>query len=89
MVKSEVVGSLKTSIVDIEFIKKDGSTRLMTCTLKEESLPAQKDIEQVISQKKPNDDVLAVFDTIEQGWRSFRWDSLKRVNGSDYIHSEQ
>ena len=85
MVKSEVVEALKASVVDIEFLKKDGSTRFMTCTLKEESLPAQKDVEEVISQKKPNDSVIAVFDTIEQGWRSFRWDSLKRVNGSDYI----
>ena len=57
----------------------------MTCTLREESLPAQKDVEEVISAKTPNQDVLAVFDTINQGWRSFRWDSLKRVNGVDFV----
>jgi hypothetical protein len=85
MVKSDVVNELKTSIVDIEFVKKDGSTRFMTCTLREESLPAQKDVEEVISAKTPNTDVLAVFDTINQGWRSFRWDSLKKVNGVDFV----
>ena len=42
MVRSEVIEAIKTSIVDIEFIKKDGAVRLMTCTLREESLPAQK-----------------------------------------------
>jgi hypothetical protein len=44
MVRSEVIEAIKTSIVDIEFIKKDGAVRLMTCTLREESLPAQKDM---------------------------------------------
>ena len=85
MVKSDVVNELKTAIVDIEFVKKDGSTRFMTCTLREESLPAQKDIEQAINEKAPNNDVLAVFDTHAQGWRSFRWDSLKKVNGVDFV----
>jgi hypothetical protein len=85
MVKSDVVNKLKTSIVDIEFVKKDGSTRFMTCTLYEESLPAQKDVEEVSSAKTHNQDVLAVFDTINQGWRSFRWDSLKKVNGVDFV----
>jgi hypothetical protein len=85
MVKSDVVNKLKTSIVDIEFVKKDGSTRFMTCTLYEESLPAQKDVEEVSSAKTHNQDVLAVFDTINQGWRSFRWDSLRRVNGVDFV----
>jgi hypothetical protein len=85
MVRSEVIEAIKTSIVDIEFIKKDGAVRLMTCTLREESLPAQKDMVQVISEKAPNEEVLAVFDTHAQGWRSFRWDSLKRVNGVDFV----
>lgn len=85
MEKSSVVEALKTSIVDIEFVKKDGTTRLMTCTLRADSLPAQVDVEQVISEKAPNTEVLAVFDTINQGWRSFRWDSLKTVNGVQFV----
>lgn len=84
MVKSEIINELKTSIVDIEFVKKDGTLRFMTCTLREESLPGQKDLFDQLKVAVVNDDVLRVFDTIQQGWRSFRWDSLKTVNGVSF-----
>lgn len=85
MDRSKAIETIRTSIVDIEFVKKDGTIRFMTCTLREESLPAQKDLEQVVSEKRPNDEVFAVFDTINQGWRSFRWDSLLTVNGVKFV----
>jgi hypothetical protein len=84
MVKSEIINELKTSIVDIEFVKKDGTLRFMTCTLREESLPGQKDLFDELKVAVVSDDVLRVFDTIQQGWRSFRWDSLKTVNGVSF-----
>ncbi len=85
MERSDVLALLKSEIVDIEFVKKDGTNRLMTCTLREESLPKQVDIEELINTRKGNPDVLAVFDVINQGWRSFRWDSLKKVNGEEFV----
>lgn len=84
MGKSDVMNLLKNETVDIEFIKKDGSLRFMTCTLRADKLPSQFDLEEAIQKKKTNDNILAVFDLIEQGWRSFRWDSLKTVNGESY-----
>jgi hypothetical protein len=90
MDKSDIIEALKTSIVDVEFIKKDGTVRLMTCTLREDSLPKQepKNIDEILSdlafplkEKPKNEESIAVFDTINQGWRSFRWDSLISVNG--------
>ena len=86
MEKSDIINLLKSETVDLEFIKKDGSTRLMTCTLREDKLPAQVDLEESIQKKKANPDVLAVFDLVNQGWRSFRWDSLKTVNGEVYTN---
>lgn len=85
MERSDVLALLKSEIVDIEFVKKDGTIRLMTCTLREESLPKQVDIEELINTRKGNPDVLAVFDVINQGWRSFRWSSLKKVNGEEFV----
>ncbi len=85
MEKSDVLILLRNEVVDIEFVKKDGTTRVMTCTLKEDSLPKQVDLEEVVQKKTPNPDVVAVFDVINQGWRSFRWDSLKRVNGAVFV----
>lgn len=85
MARSDVIDLLKREIVDIEFVKKDGTIRPMMCTLREESLPKQVDIEELINTRKGNPDVLAVFDVINQGWRSFRWDSLKKVNGEEFV----
>ena len=31
-------------------------------------------------EKKTNEDVCPVFDLDAQGWRSFRWDSIKSVS---------
>lgn len=89
MDKSDIIEALKTSIVDVEFVKKDGTVRLMTCTLKEASLPKQepKSIDETLrdmadkNEKPKNEESIAVFDTINQGWRSFRWSSLKKING--------
>lgn len=82
MVKSELLALLKTEVVDIEFVKNDGTTRVMTCTLREESLPVR---DENARTKASNPDVLPVFDTINQGWRAFRWDSLKKVNGEAFV----
>lgn len=81
MGKSEVLELLHNEAVDLEFIKKDGSLRVMTATLRADKLPAQVDLEEAVQKKTPNPEVMAVFDLINQGWRSFRWDSLKTVNG--------
>ena len=83
MEKSEVLDLLHNESVDLEFIKKDGTLRHMTATLRAESLPAQVDLEEAVQKKATNPDVLAVFDLINQGWRSFRWSSLRKVNGID------
>jgi len=85
MEKSKVLELLHTETVDLEFVKKDGSFRAMTATLKADILPAQVDLEEAVQKKAVNPDVMAVFDLINQGWRSFRWDSLKTVNGESFV----
>ncbi len=85
MEKSKVLELLHTETVDLEFVKKDGSLRAMTATLKADILPAQVDLEEAVQKKAVNPDVMAVFDLINQGWRSFRWDSLKTVNGESFV----
>ena len=81
MEKSEVLNLLHNESVDLEFIKKDGTIRHMTCTLQADKLPVQIELEELINTRKGNPDVVAAFDLINQGWRSFRWDSLLKVNG--------
>lgn len=75
--KEEVLKALHEGTVTVTFTKVNGDERVMRCTLQESLLPAQTDVEEHIQKKKPNPDVLAVWDVEAQGWRSFRWDALK------------
>lgn len=68
--------ALQTSILNVTFIKKDGTERKMRCTLDSNLLPAQTDLEESVQKKTPNPDVLAVWDIENAGWRSFRYDSI-------------
>ena len=70
-----LIGLLQNSPVEVTFTKKDGTERIMKCTLQEEYLP-----ETVGGERKKNEDSLAVYDLDVEGWRSFRWDSVKRIN---------
>jgi hypothetical protein len=69
--------ALYEGVVSVTFTKKDGSTREMKATLKSDLLPATPVQEN--SQKKPQQDpnLVHVYDTQAQGWRSFRMERLQ------------
>jgi len=69
---------LKMGTVTVTFTKKDGTDRVMNCTLEPSKLPKVE----VLEDKKPrkiNENTLAVYDLDNQGWRSFTIRSVKRV----------
>jgi len=68
----------------ITFIKKDGSERAMRCTLVEGNIPADKKSTSEVSTagRKTNGSAMAVFDTEKSEWRSFRWESVTKVEFS-------
>ena len=72
-----LISLLEQSPVEVVFTKKDGTERTLKCTLMEKFLP-----ETVGSDRPRNDETLAVYDLEKEGWRSFRWDSVKQVNFS-------
>lgn len=72
-----LIGLLEGDIVEITFTKKDGTDRVLRATLQEDYLP-----ETVGSDKERNTEVLAVYDVENEGWRSFRWDSVKEIKFS-------
>lgn len=72
-----LLGLLREQDVTITFTKKDGSERKMICTLVESAIPAEKTPKG--SQKTNSSDALPVFDVEKQDWRSFRWDSVTRI----------
>jgi len=69
---------LKTQEVTISFTKKDGTERKMICTLAENKIPSEKMPKN--SGKSKSDDALAVFDLEKNDWRSFRWDSVTKID---------
>jgi len=73
---------LKNGSCLVIFTKKDGTVRKMHCTLKESLLPKQTDLEENIQKKKPNPDVIAVWDIEAAGWRSFCKDSVTEFHKS-------
>ena len=73
-------GLLQSEKVTLTFTKKDGNERKMICTLAESKIPDEKMPKN--SGKEKSDDALAVFDLEKQQWRSFRWDSVKKIEFS-------
>lgn len=74
-------GALYTNIVDVTFIKKDGTERLMKCTLDPLLLPKVEIIEnkEPVKPRKESTTSMRVFDTEKQEWRSFTIKSVKNV----------
>ena len=83
MTRDEMKSQLHSGVYEIHFIKADGSIRVMRCTLMEEFLPAPllltEDGSEPQKKRLENEDVLPVWDLQENGWRSFRLDSVFRV----------
>lgn len=71
-------GMLQVDTGTVTFIKKDGTERVMKCTLNPKILPAMS-ITENKKERKVNDDTLAVYDVESEGWRSFTLKSVKRV----------
>lgn len=80
MTKEQIIEQLKSSVVNISFLKKDGTVREMNATLNDDITP----VVESKGTKKKNDSVMSVWDVDVSGWRSFRWDSLQVVNGENF-----
>lgn len=76
MDRSEMIALLQEHQCRVIFKKADGQERDMICTLAEEFLPKQVDLEEAIQKKAANQMVIAVWDLDKQAWRSFRVDSI-------------
>jgi WYL_2, Sm-like SH3 beta-barrel fold len=81
--KKWLKGHLNYGPVTVTFVKKDGTERVMNCTTNSELVPVVPVLTEEVAvpkkEKKKNDDVMAVFDLEVKEWRSFRWDSIKRI----------
>ena len=75
--KEEIREAARAGVINVQFIKKDGSLRDMKCSLEEKYLPPLMNDTEITT--KDNPDVLAVWDVEFHGWRSFRIDSVLQM----------
>lgn len=69
--------------VTVVFTKLDGSERKMVCTLVEGKIPTDKKPYTQTTPATTSEQAVRVFDLEIEEWRSFRWDSVKRVTYSN------
>jgi hypothetical protein len=72
--RSEMIKHLQLRECSVLFKKVDGTERRMLCTLNDRLIENGKIAEREV--KARNDNVLAVWDVENKGWRSFRVDSV-------------
>jgi hypothetical protein len=73
-----LVSMLRQQVVDVTFTKRDGSERVMKCTLQEGvAIPHEKTTERV---KEVSQNIVPVWDVESSAWRSFRLDTIKHIS---------
>ena len=80
--REELKTMLEKETLIVTFLKLDGDERVMTCTLREDIKPPAVKSDP-LSQKKVreiSDAVISVWDVNAKGWRSFRYDRVKKVD---------
>lgn len=73
---NELHSFLKENKMQIRFMKKNGESRLMNCTLNPDLLPPVDPSVTIVHSDKYSKQVIRVFDLDKQAWRSFRIDSV-------------
>lgn len=89
--KESMVESLHKGICKVIFEKVDGSTRIMNCTLKPSIIAEEtgggfikKEIE--LTEEAKNTEVIPVWDTDIQDWRSFRVTSVEGFEAGSLLN---
>ena len=85
--REQLKTNLKEWIATVAFEKKDGTLRELRCTLNSKYLPEQEVLEEgeVKKTRAVNDKVLSVWDLDNEGWRSFRLDSVKYIRYEEAV----
>jgi hypothetical protein len=78
--KKEITDMLHHHVVEVVFMKVDGTKRTMRCTLVADMLPVSPAPAPGTPRKEPNPNQVAAWDIEAEGWRSFRVDSIVRFN---------
>ena len=78
MTRADIKELLRDSVAEISFTKKDGTERIMKCTLQSDLIP-EEHTPKGTGTTKENLDIINVFDLDKIGWRSFLVDNVQYV----------
>jgi len=73
--KQGIVDELRKGLVNLSFKKVNGDLRIMIGTLCEDFIP-ESEIPEKGKERPENENLVVLFDTEVQGWRSFRTENL-------------
>lgn len=82
LTREDYMNMLRDNICVVTFTKRDGTERVMRCTLKSDHLPAITSPVQHTEQKttrKTNLNTVSVWDMDKSAWRGFAIDSVKQI----------
>ena len=74
-VQEELNKLLREDIYTVTFLKLDGDERVMTCTKSFDVIPEEHKPK---TDKEPKQGTITVWDINAKGWRSFRYDRVKK-----------
>lgn len=79
--RTELLNLLTENVLEVTFNKLDGDERIMQCTLIADMLPPATKTDALSQTKVRNleEKTVVVWDINANGWRSFRYDRLKKV----------
>jgi hypothetical protein len=75
--REPVTQLLKDHIIEVAFIKGDGTRRVMNCTLQSKYLPIR---ESEISTRPPRPGTMTVWDVDKHDWRSFNLETVLTIS---------
>lgn len=78
LIREDLIDHLRDHIVEVKFLKRDGTERVMNCTLRGDIIPEATKSDPISQEKirQLNEEVIPVWDCDKEGWRSFRVDSV-------------
>ncbi len=87
--REQMVEQLNMGMCSVVFEKKDGTLRTMNCTLSArilaEEIGTEFITEETQQSQNVNTDTIPVWDMEANAWRSFRVDSVKEFNTSNFL----
>ena len=74
--ENDLIKTLQMQVATVTFLKLDGDERIMTCT---KSLKIIPEANHPKTDKKAKEGNVNVWDLNAKGWRSFKYDRIKKV----------